>query len=467
MTKTALPQDRGPSEAPPARPSPRDAAIALHRAGRLDEAFAAYLRLLRTRPDDAGIWTNLGALLRRRGDRRMAVFCQRRAHAIAGGDASILSNLGNALQDADMCGEALDARREVLRRRPDDPTAHAMVAVTLRSLNRNREAAAVAEAALPRWPDHPELRLQRSLALLALGDYERGFAGFGARWEVGEISRPDCAEPEWNGEDLAGRRILVLPEQGFGDTILMTRFLPALKARGGTVTLACKAPLLRLFAGLPGVDALLPVGGRKPPVDFVVPMMELPRLLGARRDALPPAPPLSIPQDARARGRRIVAPFAGKLKIGVVWSGSPTYKANHKRSIDPERLLPLAEMPGTALFSLCKGPALDRLLSSGLSAAILDASGDDRDFADAAGLIAALDLVITIDSAAAHLAASLGRPTWNLLAFSPYWLYGSDGARTPWHPSMRLFRKRAPGDWDGVMSDVEAALRNLSGGGER
>ncbi|MEO1689317.1 MAG: tetratricopeptide repeat protein, partial [Pseudomonadota bacterium] len=425
------------TSAPPAprrmtAPQLRAKAIEDHKAGKLDEAFKAYRVYLRVRPQDAGIWTNLGALLRKRGEHDAAAVCQRRAHLLAPEDLSILGNMGNALQDADRLDEALQVRREVLRRKPSDPDAFAMLAVTLRALGRMEEAAQVAADGLARHAGHPELKVQQAMARLALGDYARGFEYFDARWYIGEIDKPPYSEPEWQGEDLTGKRLLVLPEQGNGDTLLMLRFLPQLKARGAHVILVTKPPLARLVAGAPGADEVLPTGAAKPSIDLVTHMMDLPRWLGARLDALPPSPTLEIPADSRRRARALAAPFDGRLRIGVVWSGSVTYKANFKRSFDAGRFLPLADLPDVQLFSLYKGPLLDKFREGGESAVIVDAAGDDRDFADAAALLEEMDLVIGVDTGVMHLAGVLGRPVWNLLAYSPYWLYGNQGEATPW-----------------------------------
>ena len=440
----------------------REEGIEAQRAGRLEEAFLAYRAYLQRRPRDSGIWTNLGALLRRRGEHQAAAACQRRAQALAPEDAAILNNLGNALHDADLLDEALEIRREVLRRRPRDADAHAMLAVTLRALGRMQEAQATAEAGLLLHPADGELRVQRAMAMLAAGDYAQGFAAFEARWEIGEISKGESPAPEWAGEPLEGRRILVLPEQGFGDTLLMSRFLPALKARGAQVILAVKPPLRRLFEGAECIDELVEIGAARPQADFAAYMMALPGLLGCDAARLPPSPGLRVPADSRARARALLQPWEGMLRVGVCWSGSVTYKANFKRSFGPERFLPLARIPGVQLFSLYKGPLLEGFRRSPASALIVDAAGDERDFADAAATIRELDLVITMDTAVAHLAGALGRPVWNLLAFSPFWLYGHAGETTPWHPSMRLVRQPRPGDWDAAMQTVAEGLAALA-----
>ena len=438
-----------------------------HKAGRLDRAFAAYRAVLAADPDDAGVWTNLGALLRARGEHRLAVSCQRRAAALKPDDEGVLNNLGNALADADFTDEALAVRRDLARRRPGDRQAQAMLVASLRAAGRMEQAVAAADAALAGTPGDPELRMQRAMALLALGDYARGFADFAARWDTGEVTRPPAPEPEWRGGPLTGKRLLVLPEQGLGDTILMARFLPGLAAFDpAEVVLAVRAPLLRLFRDLPGVHRLVPADGPRPSADLHLHMMDLPGRLGARPDALPHSPPLHVPDDSSARARRLLGPFAGRFKVGVVWSGSVTYRGNHKRSVTPRSFAPLSDLPGVQLFSLYKGPLLDRFRASADTALIVEASGTDRDLADAAGMIRGLDLVIGVDTGVMHLAGALGRPVWNLLAHAPYWLYGTAGEGTPWHPTMRLFRQRAPGDWDEVMGRVTEALRAAAAAGE-
>lgn len=436
----------------------RAQAVAAHRAGRLEEAFALYRAHLARTPGDAHAWTNLGALLRRQGRHDAAALCQRRAHALAPDDLAILGNLGNALHDSDALDEALEVRLRLVAARPEAAEAHAMLAATLRGLGRGREGAAAAEAGLARHPGDGELRVQRALSLLSAHDWAAGFEAFAARWETGELVRAACPVPEWRGEDPAGRRILVLPEQGFGDALLMTRFLPVLAARGAEVFLAAKPALTRLFDGLPGVTRLLSTGDPWPDADFSAHMMDLPRWLGVPETGPPPSPQLRLPDRSKARAARLTAPFAERFRVGVCWSGSVTYRANFKRSFGPERFLPLAGIPDVQLFSLYKGPLLEAFRADAASALIVDAAGGDRDFADAAATILEMDLVITMDTAVAHLAGVLGKPVWNLLAFAPFWLYGPEGTTTPWHPSMRLIRQARPGDWDGVFAAVAAGL---------
>jgi hypothetical protein len=188
--------------------------------------------------------------------------------------------------------------------------------------------------------------------------------------------------------------------------------------------------------------------------------MSLPHLVGTPKDGSPPpAPRLTIPGDSRERARQIVAAFRERFRIGVVWTGSLTYKSNNRRSVSPESFLGLARIPGVQLFSLYKGDAHGDFLASGMNGLIVDACGKDRDFADSAAIIDEMDLMITTDTAVVHIAASLGKPVWNLLSHESFWLYGL-GETTPWYPSMRLFRQDRQGDWEELFARVEEELRS-------
>jgi len=299
-----------------------------------------------------------------------------------------------------------------------------------------------------------------------LGNYGQGFRDFEARYSGDEVSLPEDAPwPRWQGEPLEGKTIAILPEQGFGDAIVMSRFLPRLKALGARVSMVVKPPLRRLLARVEGMDEMLTGASRAAHFDYYCPNMSLPHFVGLPEDGPPPLPRLTIPDDSRARAARIAAAFKGRFKIGVVWTGSLNYRANHRRATGPESFLGLAAVPGVQLFSLYKGGARGDFLESGAAATIVDACGGDRDFADTAAMIDEMDLMITTDTAVVHIAGSLGKPVWNLLSWEGFWLYG-EGETTPWYPSMRLCRQRVNGEWAELFDRVEVELRaHLEGSG--
>jgi ADP-heptose:LPS heptosyltransferase len=252
--------------------------------------------------------------------------------------------------------------------------------------------------------------------------------------------------------------LLLWPEQGFGDTILCTRFVAQARQRVGRIVLVCQPELVRLFSGIPGADLVIPYG-QIPAYDLHAPLMSLPRLFAPDLGRIPPPAQLAVPEPSLKKFASLAS--GTHLKVGIVWSGSVTFKGNRLRATTLERFLRLASIPNVRLFSLQKGPRSAEIGSSGASALITDLAPHLEDFADTAAAIANLDLIVMTDSSVAHLAGSLGKPIWNLLPRMPYWLYGPEAGSTPWYPSMRLFRQKADGDWEAVFAEVEAALAEL------
>ena len=435
-------------------------AVEKHREEDLTAAAPLYRLVLAHAPGNAVAWTNYGALLRKQKRFGEAIACHRRALHEDPSQKSARSNLANALCDIGLSEEATRIRSDLVVEDPDNWEKIRDLAIALRGCWRNQEAVELINAAEERLGPFDNAILQRSLAHLMLQNYEDGFRDFEARYSGDEVSLPDNAPwPRWQGEDLTGKNIIVLPEQGFGDAILMARFLPGLKALGAErVTMVVKTPLKRLFTNLEGVDAMVPGAQKTDQYDYYSPNMSLPHFVGMPGDAPPPLPKLHIPEDSRVRARKLTAPYKDRFKIGVVWTGSLTYRANHRRSTSPESFLGLTQVPGVQLFSLYKGEAHQEFMESGMSGLIADACGSDRDFADTAALIDEMDLMITTDTAVVHVAASMGKPIWNLLTWEGFWLYGAE-ERTPWYPSMRLFRQKASGEWGSVFDEIETALR--------
>ena len=435
-----------------------DRAIAAHRGERFDEALRAYTAYLATRPDDAGIWTNLGALYRTTKAHDLALAAQERAYRLDPKAVTIRRNLANILTDTGQGDRAASLRQALVDEGDGDPELRAMIGKALRSAQRYDEGVTVLRALLDEHPDHAEGRVQLALTLLARGDYAEGFAAFQARWETGELTPRQILAPKWQGGDLTGKRILVMPEQGFGDAVAFARFIPVLRQfNPDKVLLQVDKPLARLFAEVEGVDEMAP-GFDPGAFDCYVDMMDLPMVHFARAPDVPPPTRLSVPEDSVARARSLTAPFAGHLKVGVVWCGSVTYRGNSFRSFTHRELLPLLDLPRTQLFSLYKGPRLKDLHADGTSAMILDTAASERDFADNAAMMREMDLVVTSCTATAHIAGSLGVETWILLHWDSFWMWGKETDHSPWYPSARLYRQEVPRDWPGVIARVRADL---------
>ncbi len=453
------------TQAPVEEPLPvlRDRAVALHRAGKRAEALPLYAALLSREPRDAGAWTNLGALFRAEGRHDQSLRAQERAFALDPESPGVRNNLANILNDIGHHERSLELRRALMRDAPRDAQHPAMAGKSLRSLGRHEEGIVLLDDAIRRFPDEAELRIQLALTQLAAGRYAEGFRNYAARWLTGELAPRKVDAPRWDGGPLDGRTILVLPEQGFGDALAFARFLPALRALNpARVALAAEKPILRLMGNVKGADW---VGPGAPPegFDLYADMMDLPTLHFARHGdaAIPPPTRLAVPEDSRARARRITAPFRDRFRVGVVWCGSVTYRGNAFRSFPHELFHGLLDLPGLQLFSLYKGPELAGFQADGTGAFIVDAGATDRDFGDCAAMMEEMDLVVTSDTATAHLAGSLGRPVWTLLHWDAFWLWQLARDATPWYPSMRLIRQERPRDWADVMARVRADLSDL------
>lgn len=444
-----------------AEKSLRAAIVDAHQKGRSEEALAGYTKYLTANPKDAGIWTNLGALYRSLGQHQMGRTAQMRAYALAPDELGVLNNYANILSDLGDYEHSIELRKRSLEKDPSHLMHHAMIGRCLRGMG---DYAAAIEYLAPRadeFPQETEIKLQLAFAQLGAGHYGAAFRSYEARWDSDELSAAEIPFPKWeDGMDIDGKTILIMPEQGFGDMVLLARFIPLIAAKGARIRLVVKKSLLRLLEGIEGVDWIGTTARKDDPVDIWISLMDLPKLVyGADEHGDVPAPvTLNVPQDCVDRAAQFTAQHQGMFKVGVVWSGSATYKGNGFRSFSHKDFLPMANLPNVQLFSLYKGPFLEPYQKDGSAALMLDTASTDRDFADCAATMKQMDLIITSDTATAHIAGSLGVPTWVMLHWDAFWVYRHAGETTDWYPSMRLFRQPKPQDWAGAFDVALAAL---------
>jgi tetratricopeptide (TPR) repeat protein/ADP-heptose:LPS heptosyltransferase len=404
-------------------------AIALHRLNRIEEAIAETRRVLALNPDSAEACNNLAAALQ-----------------LLGKDAEASEWLDRALQ-----------------LRPDYFDALINKAASLQQLHRFDEAAAVYGRLKAIAPDAAEPDLNLALLQLLHGDFEAGWAGREVRWKL-PSAYPKLDKPMWTGGgDIAGKTILIGPDEGLGDTIQLARYLPMLAERGARVVLVVQDALYPIFPDLPGVAQCLPTGTKGlPPFDLHCPVMSLPLAFGTRLDSIPPLPP-RWPRPALARvhawRERLDHRFGtdGRPRIGLVWSGSSVHKNDHNRSMPLRTLSRLLDVDA-AFVSLQKdpNPADQAVLRERTD--IVDPTSGLTDFGETLALLSCLDLVITVDTSVAHLAASLGLPTWILLPHLPDFRWLLDRDDSPWYPAVRLFRQTESRDYGEVLDRVRIEL---------
>ncbi|MCC7045593.1 MAG: glycosyltransferase family protein [Alphaproteobacteria bacterium] len=448
------PAIRAPASAPK---SALDQAVALHRAGKHAEAAAAYDAILLAAPTDARVWVNQGVVLRALGRLEAAAACYRRALALEPGNAGIHSNLGNVLRQLERFAEAIDCQKRTLSLDPANHAAEYNLALALRDLGHRDEALGYFNRCIAGGHARPEVLVEHAATLLAAGDYARGFERFEARLKLPDAAPAGSDAPVWDGAPLDGKSILVQAEPGTRDTLTFLRYVPALAARGARVTVSAPAGLATLVGAVPGVGMVVPAGRKAPATDLRIPLNSLPRLFGAQLDTVPQEVPyLALPRGRAARQWVNPAPGGGR-KVGIVWSDRGV-RDRIARACPLACFLRLAGIPGITLYRLQTGAAAAERDEQGARALVRDIDGAFADLADAAEAILELDLVIGVDSAALVLAGALGRPGMVLLPMGADWRWGADGERSPWFPTLRLFRQAAPGDWDGVFARVGAAL---------
>jgi tetratricopeptide (TPR) repeat protein len=459
---------------------------ALHLNGQVESATIAYRQCLHLSPNSGTGHSNLGMALLTLGRLDEAVQHLQNASALLPTSSQIHDNLGNALQSVGRLEEAVTHHRRALQLTPaaasQVPEILGNLGLAFAALGKWEEATESFDRALHRNPQNARIQLARAQLQLLLGEFESGLRNYEWRKQL-QTPRKVPGKP-WHGERLApGETLLLLAEQGLGDSIQMLRYLHWVQLRlpkGALLAAEIQKPLLRLAQALPGSARWLPQGEPLPPANWHCSWMTLPLVfMEASSQGDRQNPPTSVAftspylsplnwassmSGQPIRTRSIPSPSPGRAwnvdrvwNVGLAWSGSAAHVRNPFRSISPGLLKPLLQIPNCRFHSL----QIERLPSE-LAGHVLDHSQEQADFADTADLIQQLDLVISVDTSIAHLAGALAASTWVLLSFWPDWRWGLDRQDSPWYPTMRLFRQQQPGNWPALIESVRAELALLS-----
>jgi Tfp pilus assembly protein PilF len=427
--------------------------------GRHAEAEASYRRSLALDPRQPKAHNNLGCVLQMQGRLDEAVTSFQRALALDPALAQANQNLAAITRDSAAARNALAAYRRHLEANPSDAEAHNNLGNVYRELGMHGEAIASFGEAIRIAPDNASARFSRAEALLLRGEYVEGWREYEWRTRVKGLGTPprEFAQPLWNGKDLAGT-LLLHAEQGLGDTVQFARYARLAAERCQAVLLECQPQLAELLRAVPGISRVIPKGEPLPRFDAHLPLLSLPGIFGTTPETIPwNGPYLRADAERRERWRRELGP--ARLHVGLAWAGRPQQWDDRKRSMELATLAPLSAGGEVSFHSLQWGESAAQAAGPGMTVARY---GDSiRDFQDLAALIAAVDVVVTVDTSVAHLAGALGAQTWVLLASAPDWRWLLGRNDTPWYPGMRLFRQHADGDWSGVVSEVAQALREL------
>ena len=431
----------------------------LHAAGRFGEALQVFRQALDLLPGEPGTFLAIGTCLHDLGRFQEAASAYSEALALAPRFAQAYNNRGNAHLELGRYQESARDYLLALELMPPRPELYTALATALQALGRLVDAKMCCEKALQLDPGCAEAHGNLALLLLLQGDYRQGWREFEWRWRKKGFSSPlrSFSQPLWDGSALSGATLLLHAEQGFGDAIQFARYLPLAAAQGGRVIVECHRELVSLFSRIGGVSAALPFGADLPPFDLHAPFMTLPLLFDTTLETIPGQAPYLGAEPGRFRiWQERLAQFPG-LKVGVVWTGSAAHKNDRERSLPFDALTPLWSAPAQ-FFSMQLGEA-NRAFAEASAPNLHDLTCHIHDFDDSAAFIAQLDLVVSVDTSVAHLAAALGKPVLLMVARAPDWRWLLQRADSPWYPSLQVFRQPEQGDWAEPVARIAQALR--------
>ncbi len=432
--------------------------VALGRQDKLDEAATCYRQSLKLQPDNVDALNNLGVVLVKQSKSDEAVACHRRALELKPRFAETHYNLDVALADQNVPDEAAASYRRAIELKPDYAEACHNLACVHLSQNQLEQAAANCQRAIQLKPDFADAHHSYALALLALGRFAEGWSEYEWRFKQAGKQGTLLPKPRWGGAPLAGRTILLRSEQGHGDLLQFIRYAPLIKQRGATVVVECATAIAGLVATCAGVDRVVAASQPLPSFDVYEPLLRLPGIFGTSLETIPAQVPYLWPAPESCNRWKTELEREPGLKIGIAWQGNPAHRTDRHRSIPLAHFAAIANISGIRLYSLQSGAGREQMSDVSAGWPLIDLGDQLGDFHNTAAIVRNLDLVITCDSAPAHLAGALGVPAWVALAFAADWRWMLTRADSPWYPSMRLFRQSRPGDWQSVFQTIHNEL---------
>ena len=440
--------------------------LAQSRRGDLAAALASLQRAVTASPEHARAHYHIGNLLRKQNHWEGAVESYQRAAVLNPGHAQAHNNLGNVLHEMGRLEEAKASLKQAIAAQSDYAEAHYNLGMVLEDEGELTEALEYYNLALLADPKYAMAQFNRATTLLLMGAWHEGWLAYEWRWRT-SLKRVTFEQPLWTGQPLTGKRVLLCAEQGLGDTLQFVRFASLVKQRCEQVIVMAQDPLRRMLASCPDVDDVVGPGDESPSFDVHAPLMSLPGVLDTTVETIPADVPYLHPDSGLVNRWRDRLAMGDGFRVGIGWQGNPTYRGDRYRSMALKHFVRMAPVAGVHWISLQKGPGKEQLTdlireNEHPDMRILDL-GDDVDeeagaFMDTAAIMKCLDLVITSDSAIAHLAGALAVPVWVALPFMPDWRWLLDREDSPWYPTMRLFRQKTPGDWEAVFSEIRKSL---------
>jgi tetratricopeptide (TPR) repeat protein len=460
-----------------------------HRRGKSHDAISYIIRAIENNPRIAVYYYNLGYIFSALGLFERAIKAYKDSISLNPNYAEALNNLGLLLYDQNKIEESIVLFQQAIRSRSDYTNAYYNLGKAFQAQGNPQAAIAAYDQVLKILPDSAETRFNRSLSLLLTEKYEEGWVEYEQRFRnlndpIKKWNKKDAHR--WDGDSFVGKRLLVVDEQGIGDTLQFIRYLPMVKELGGTVIFETIGSLMRLLGNFQGIDELWnrsSVDRSDSAFDLYIPLMSLPGIFNTSLETIPDRVPyiFSDPTKTQFWRRQLKK---GKINVGIVWKGKTTSEYRQIRVSGLEHLnlgwagqpactfaskrlacldnfVPLTEIEGIQLYGLQKGNAADQARTISGSVNVINLCEESTDFSEVAAAMENLDLIISVDTALAHLAGAMGKPVWVLIPFVPDWRWLRVREDSPWYPTMRLFRQTKKNEWDDVFQRAAEALHAL------
>lgn len=454
------------SLAPDLKSAYNNIAVALKETGRLDEAIDYIEQILKIEPCYADAYMTMGNIFTDMRQWDKAIDSYRKALETEPQNHNAFYNMANINKIRGNIVEAIALYREALRLKPDYSDAWNNLGAAFKSCGNVSEAIECYRKAIELSPDNEDAHLNYAITLLLTGNFEEGWKEYEWRLKTKNVYyRKNLME--WDGAELNGKTILLYADQGYGDTIQCARYIPLLKAMGaGKIVLECQPELISLMSSISCIDSIMQRKAGINGFDLCCALFSLPLIFKTNLENIPASVPyLTTPEQSIKKWSDRLKPHKNMLRIGLIWAGSPAYQEDKLRSLNLKTFLPLLKLKEDKVifFSLQKGPAAKEILDVPENSRPIDLSGEINDFSDTAAIMEQLSLIITVDTASAHLAGALGKPVWTLLPEDPDWRWLLEREESAWYPTMKLFRKDREGDWHSLVLKMCSEFKKHTG----
>jgi tetratricopeptide (TPR) repeat protein len=436
--------------------------LTLKEMGELNRAVACFKKAIRLNSHFSNAYYNLGVIFQEKKELDEAITYFQRAIELNPYFENAYYNLGIAFKEKRQLEKAIDSYQKVIELNPTNSDAYINLGLVLKDKGQFNEALSYFQKAVCLSPDDAEAHWNMSLDLLLLGNFREGWKEYEWRHKVKTFPQHDFSQPLWDGTDIPKQTILIHAEQGFGDTIQFVRYAPLIAQRGAKVILECHRELISLLQSVKGIHRVILRGEPLPPFDLHCPLLSLPLVFDTTHENIPSKVPyITVDSSLIQKWKNRLKCNDSQYKIGLAWAGRPNDMNDFNRSCSLMFFSPLTQLDIT-FYSLQKGEASEEVKNPPKGMKLIDYTEEINDFSDTAALIENLDLVISVDTAVAHLAGALGKPVWTLLPFVPDWRWMLNREDSPWYPTMRLFRQPSLGDWESVITKILNELQKKS-----